>query len=130
MSKTSTRRRTEELYAQDQFGGVRGLDPLTPPTADFSRWIVIATYDQQRKRRHAVYLGHFPAFAVRTGAAAANAFEKRQSQRASPSGAAVLGDDQLGLNREVYDFKHHREYQFADEWTFTTVKRLPRIRQS
>jgi outer membrane receptor protein involved in Fe transport len=33
----------------------------------------------------------------------------------------VLGDDQLGLNREVYDINLTLEYQFENDWTFTTV---------
>jgi iron complex outermembrane recepter protein len=33
----------------------------------------------------------------------------------------VLGDDQLGLNREVYDLNLTAEYSFGDNWTFTTV---------
>ena len=39
----------------------------------------------------------------------------------NPGGAAALGNDQLGLNREVYDLNLTAEWQFADDWTFTTV---------
>ncbi|MDP4604912.1 MAG: TonB-dependent receptor [Erythrobacter sp.] len=106
----------EELYAQDQLG-VRGSLRYTP-TADFTLDLV-ATYDQQRNGGTPFVSGTFPAFAGAPGGAA-NAFENA-NLGGFPAGAAVLGDDQLGLNREVYDFNLTAEYQLADEWTFTTV---------
>ena len=39
----------------------------------------------------------------------------------SPLSAQVLGDDQLGLNREVYDVNLTASYEFAPGLTFTTV---------
>ncbi|MEM6584737.1 MAG: TonB-dependent receptor plug domain-containing protein, partial [Pseudomonadota bacterium] len=106
----------EELYAQDQLG-VRASLRYTP-SADFTLDL-IATYDQQRNGGTPFVSGAFPAFAGAPGGAA-NAFEDA-NLGGLPSAAAVLGDDQLGLNREVYDLNLTAEYQFADEWTFTTV---------
>ncbi len=106
----------EELYAQDQLG-VRASLRYTP-TADFSLDL-IATYDQQRNGGTPFISGTFPAFAGAPGGAA-NAFGDA-NLGGFPAGAAALGDDQLGLNREVYDFNLTAEYQFADDWTFTTV---------
>ncbi|SHN58987.1 TonB-dependent receptor [Erythrobacter sanguineus] len=106
----------EDLYAQDQLG-VRASLRYTP-TADFTLDLV-ATYDQQRNGGTPFTSGTFAAFAGAPGGAA-NAFEP-VNLGGNPAGAAVLGDDQLGLNREVYDFNITAEYQFADEWTFTTV---------
>jgi outer membrane receptor protein involved in Fe transport len=106
----------EDLYAQDQLGVRASL--RYSPTADFTL-DVIATYDQQRNGGTPFVSGTFPAF---TGAPGGpdNAFEDT-NLGGNPAGAAVLGDDQLGLNREVYDLNLTAEYQFADEWTFTTV---------
>jgi iron complex outermembrane recepter protein len=106
----------EDLYAQDQLG-VRGSLRYTP-TSDFTLDL-IATYDQQRNGGTPFVSGRFPAFLGAPGGAA-NAFEDA-NLGGNPAGAAALGDDQLGLNREVYDLNLTLEYQFADEWTFTTV---------
>jgi outer membrane receptor protein involved in Fe transport len=106
----------EELYSQDQLG-VRASLRYTP-TADFTLDLV-ATYDQQRNGGTPFISGTFPAFLGAPGGAA-NAFVDA-NLGGFPAGAAALGDDQLGLNREVYDFNITAEYQFADEWTFTTV---------
>lgn len=106
----------EDLYAQDQLG-VRASLRYTP-TADFTLDL-IATYDQQRNGGTPFISGTFPAFAGAPGGAA-NAFVDA-NLGGYPAGAAALGDDQLGLNREVYDFNITAEYQFADDWTFTTV---------
>jgi len=106
----------EDLYAQDQLG-LRGSIRFTP--TDAFTLDVIATYDQQRNGGTPFISGTFPAFAGAPGGPA-NAFEDA-NLGGFPEGAAVLGDDQLGLNREVYDFNITAEYQFADEWTFTTV---------
>ncbi len=106
----------EELYAQDQLG-VRASLRYTP-TPDFTLDL-IGTYDQQRNGGTPFISGTFPAFAGAPGGPA-NAFEDA-NLGGNPAGAAVLGDDQLGLNREVYDLNLTAEYQFADDWTFTTV---------
>lgn len=106
----------EELYEQNQVG-VRGSLRYTP-TPDFTLDLV-ATFDQQRNGGTPFISGTFPAFAGAPGGPA-NAFEDA-NLGGNPAGAAVLGDDQLGLNREVYDLNLTAEYQFADDWTFTTV---------
>ncbi len=106
----------EELYSQDQLG-VRASLRYTP-NADLTVDL-IGTYDQQRNGGTPFVSGTFPAFAGAPGGPA-NAFEDA-NLGGNPAGAAVLGDDQLGLNREVYDLNLTAEYQFADEWTFTTV---------
>ncbi|MGB3470720.1 MAG: TonB-dependent receptor [Erythrobacter sp.] len=106
----------EELYAQDQLG-VRASLRYTP-NADLTVDLV-ATYDQQRNGGTPFVSGTFPAFAGAPGGAA-NAFEPA-NLGGSPFSAEALGDSQLGLNREVYDVNLTAEYQFSDDWTFTTV---------
>lgn len=106
----------EELYAQDQFG-IRASVRYTP-TPDFTL-DVIGTYDQQRNGGTPFISGAFPAFAGAPGGPD-NAFVDA-NLAGSPFGADVLGDDQLGLNREVYDLNITAEYQISDDWTFTTV---------
>lgn len=106
----------EELYAQDQLG-VRASIRYTP-TADFTLDL-IGTYDQQRNGGTPFISGTFPAFAGAPGGPA-NAFEDA-NLGGNPAGAAALGDDQLGLNREVYDLNITAEYAFGDDWVFTTV---------
>ncbi|MEE4153705.1 MAG: TonB-dependent receptor [Erythrobacter sp.] len=106
----------EDLYAQDQLG-VRASIRFTP-TPDFTLDL-IATYDQQRNGGTPFISGTFPAFAGAPGGPA-NAFEDA-NLGGNPAGAAVLGDDQLGLNREIYDLNLTAEYAFSDDWTFTTV---------
>ncbi|MEQ5787818.1 TonB-dependent receptor [Erythrobacter sp. NFXS35] len=106
----------EELYAQDQLG-LRASIRYTP-SADFTL-DVIGTYDQQRNGGTPFISAAFPASATSPGGPA-NAFVDA-NLGGNPAGAAALGNDQLGLNREVYDLNITAEYQFADEWTFTTV---------
>jgi len=106
----------EDLYAQDQLGLRASLrwQPTNALTVD-----LIGTYDQQRNGGTPFVSGRFPGFAGAPGGAA-NAFGP-VNLGGNPAGAAVLGDDQLGLNREVYDLNLTAEYAFADDWTFTTV---------
>ena len=106
----------EELYSQDQLG-VRASLRFTP-TPDVTLDLV-GTYDQQRNGGTPFISGTFPAFAGAPGGPA-NAFENA-SLGGNPAGAAALGDDQLGLNREVYDLNFTAEYLVSDDWTFTTV---------
>jgi iron complex outermembrane recepter protein len=106
----------EELYSQDQFG-VRASLRYTP-TVDFTLDL-IATYDQQRNGGTPFISARFPAFAGAPGGPA-NAFQDA-NLGGNPAGAAALGDDQLGLNREVYDLNLTAEYAIDDEWIFTTV---------
>jgi iron complex outermembrane recepter protein len=106
----------EELYAQDQLGLRASLrwTPTTDLTVD-----LIGTYDQQRNGGTPFISGTFPGFTDAPGRAA-NAF-RNANLSGNPAGAVALGDDQLGLNREVYDLNLTLDYQFADGWSFTTV---------
>ena len=106
----------EELYAQDQLG-LRGSLRFTP-TSDLTIDL-IGTYDQQRNGGTPFISGTFPAFAGAPGGRD-NAFEDA-NLGGSPFSGAALGDDQLGLNREVYDVNLTAEWEFADSWAFTTV---------
>ncbi|MFO6446474.1 TonB-dependent receptor [Erythrobacter sp. NE805] len=106
----------EDLYAQDQLGLRASLrwTPTSDTTLD-----IIGTYDQQRNGGTPFISGRFPAAAGRPGGAA-NAFLPANLS-GNPAGAAALGDDQLGLNREVYDISLTLDHKFADDWSFTTV---------
>ncbi|MFM7377041.1 MAG: TonB-dependent receptor [Erythrobacter sp.] len=106
----------EELYAQDQLG-LRASLRWTP--TDRTTVDLIGTYDQQRNGGTPFISGRFPAFAGAPGGAA-NAF-RDVNLGGNPAGAAALGDDQLGLNREVYDINLTIDHQFEDDWSFTTV---------
>lgn len=106
----------KDLYAQDQLG-VRASLRYTPSN-DFTLDLT-ATYDQQRNGGTPFISARFPAFAGAPGGPA-NAFGKA-NLGGNPAGAAALGDDQLGLDREVYDLNITAAYEFADGWTFTTV---------
>lgn len=106
----------EDLYAQDQLG-LRGSLRFTP-SADFTLDLV-ATYDQQRNGGTPFISARFPAFAGAPGGPA-NAFVDA-NLGGNPAGAVALGDDQLGLNREVYDLNLTADYSFGDGWSFTTV---------
>lgn len=106
----------KDLYAQDQLGLRASL--RWTPTADLTVDLV-GTYDQQRNGGTPFVSGRFPAFTGAPGGAA-NAF-RDANLGGNPAGAAALGDDQLGLNREVYDLNLTLEHSFADGWTFTTV---------
>jgi len=106
----------EELYAQDQLGVRASLrwTPTTDLTVD-----LVGTYDQQRNGGTPFVSGTFPAFLGAPGGAA-NAF-RNVNLSGNPAGAAALGDDQLGLNREVYDINLTLSHQFENDWSFTTV---------
>tara|TARA_A100001391_G_scaffold7621_8_gene5029 strand:- start:44374 stop:46737 length:2364 start_codon:yes stop_codon:yes gene_type:complete len=102
----------EELYALDNLG-LRGSLRFTP--SDDLTIDLIGTFDRQRNGGTPFISGNFP-----TAAGAANPFGKAQLG-GSPLSASVLGKDKLGLDREVYDANLTAEWQFADNWTFTTV---------
>jgi len=106
----------KDLYAKDQFG-VRGSLRFTP--SPFVTVDLVGTYDQQRNGGTPFISGTFPAFAGAPGGAA-NAFEDA-NLAGSPYSAAALGDDQLGLNREVYDLNLTAQVELSDSLTFTTV---------
>lgn len=105
-------RQDEDLYSQDQLG-VRGSLRFTP--SDALTVDLIGTYDQQRN-------GGTPFISrvLPTEAGAGNPFGKAHLG-GSPLSAQVLGNDQLGLNREVYDLNLTASYEFVPGFTFTTV---------
>lgn len=105
-----------ELYAQDQLG-LRGSIRFTPN--DALTVDLIGTYDQQRNGGTPFISARLPASAASPGGPA-NAFVDA-NLGGNPAGAAALGNDQLGLNREVYDLNLTAEYRFSDAWSFTTV---------
>lgn len=107
---------TKDLYAQDQLG-LRASLRYTP-TADFTLDL-IGTYDRQRNGGTPFISARFPAFAGAPGGPA-NAFVDANLS-GNPAGAAALGNDQLGLIRDVYDLNLTAAYEFADGWSFTTV---------
>ena len=102
----------EELYSQDQLG-VRASLRFTP--SDALTIDLIGTYDRQRNGGTPFISGTFP-----TEAGAADPFGAA-NLGGSPFSAAVLGDGQLGLTRDVYDANLTLAYEFADGWTFTAV---------
>ncbi len=106
--------RQDDLYAQDQFG-LRGSLRFTP--SDALTIDLIGTYDQQRNSGTPFISGNFA-----TAAGPANIFGPANLSGA-PAGisASVLGSDDLGLRREVYDGNLTVSYDFADGWNFTTV---------
>ncbi|MCD2317308.1 TonB-dependent receptor [Sphingomonas sp. IC-11] len=105
-------RQDEDLYSQDQLG-VRASLRFTP--SDALTVDLIGTYDQQRN-------GGTPFISrvLPTEAGPGNPFAKAHLG-GSPLSAQVLGDDRLGLNREVYDLNLTASYEFAPGFTFTTV---------
>ncbi len=105
-------RQDEDLYAQDQLG-IRGSLRFTPD--DTLTVDLIGTFDRQRNGGTP-----FISRALPTADGPGNPFG-RANLDGSPLSAEVLGDDQLGLNREVYDVNLTASYDFADGWNFTTV---------
>ncbi|GAB5351622.1 TonB-dependent receptor [Qipengyuania sp. 483] len=106
----------EDLYAKDQFG-VRGSLRFTP--SPYVTVDIIGTYDQQRHGGTPFISGAFPAYVGAPGGAQ-NAFGDA-NLGGSPYSAEALGDDQLGLNREVYDVNLTAQVELSDSLTFTTV---------
>jgi outer membrane receptor protein involved in Fe transport len=105
-------RQEEDLYAQDQLG-VRASLRFTPN--DALTVDLIGTYDRQRhggtpfvSRRLPTEAGPGDPFGV-------------AHLGGSPLSAEVLGNDQLGLVRDVYDVNLTASYELADGLTFTTV---------
>ena len=111
----STNQRSE-LYAKDQLG-LRGSLRWTPSgdtTVD-----LIGTYDRQNHGGTPFISARFPAYLGAPGGFR-NAFGPA-NLGGNPAGAAALGNDQLGLKREVYDVNLTLSQQFEGDWTFTTV---------
>jgi outer membrane receptor protein involved in Fe transport len=105
-------RQEEDLYAQDQLG-VRASLRYTP--TDALTIDLIGTYDRQRNGGTP-----FVSRALPTEDGPGDPFG-RAHLGGSPLSAQVLGNDQLGLDREVYDVNLTASYDFADGWNFTTV---------
>jgi outer membrane receptor protein involved in Fe transport len=105
-------RQEEDLYAQDQLG-VRASLRFTPN--DALTVDLIGTYDRQRH-------GGTPFISRRlpTEAGPGDPFGVAHLG-GSPLSAEVLGSDQLGLVRDVYDVNLTASYELADGLTFTTV---------
>ncbi len=106
----------EELYAQDQLGLRASLRVTPNPDVTID---LVGTYDQQRNGGTPFISARFPASAASPGGPG-NAFVDA-NLGGNPAGAAALGDDQLGLNREVYDINFTVDIRLADDWSFTTV---------
>ncbi len=102
----------EELYAQDQLG-LRGSIRWKP--SDRVTVDLIGTYDRQRNGGTPFVSGTYA-----TSAGPANPFGKA-NLGGSPLSASVLGNSQLGLNRDVYDANLTIAAELTDEITFTTV---------
>ena len=109
-------RQQDDLYAQDQLGTRVSLRwrPTGQTLVD-----VVGTYDRQRNGGTPFVSGRLPAFAGAPGGPA-NAFGSA-NLGGSPYSAQALGDDQLGLDRDVYDANLTIEHQFGESFTFTTV---------
>lgn len=102
----------EELYAQDNLG-IRGSLRFTP--TDMLTIDLVGTFDRQRNGGTPFISGNFP-----TSAGPADPFGPANLGGSSFS-EAVLGKDQLGLDREIYDVNFTAEWEFADNLSFTTV---------
>ena len=109
-------RQEEELYAQDQLGLRASLRWRPGPDTLVD---LVGTFDRQDNGGTPFISGTFPAFAGAPGGAA-NAFEPARLG-GSPFSEEVLGDDQLGLDREIYDVNLTIEQALTDSITFTTV---------
>lgn len=102
----------EDLYAQDQLGLRLSLrwKPSDRVTVD-----LIGTYDRQRNGGTPFISGTYA-----TLAGPADPFGKA-NLGGSPVSGAVLGADQLGLDRDVYDANLTITAELSDAITFTTV---------
>ncbi|PSJ39137.1 TonB-dependent receptor [Sphingomonas deserti] len=101
----------DDLNGQDQLG-VRGSLRFTPSpdvTAD-----LILTYDRQRNPGTAFITNRVPP-ASQTGVFGPAWLG------GSPLSKEVLGLSKLGLHRDVYDANFTLAWDFADDWTLTTV---------
>jgi len=103
---------SRELYSQDQLG-LRASLRYTP--SDALTVDLIGTYDRQRNGGTPFISGTFP-----TEAGRANVFGPANLS-GSPVSAAVLGNAQLGLTRDVWDGNLTISYDFAPGWNFTSV---------
>ncbi|MEO1488352.1 MAG: TonB-dependent receptor, partial [Pseudomonadota bacterium] len=102
----------EDLNGVDQFG-VRGSLRFTP-TEDTTIDIV-ATYEEQNNPGTAFISGTIPATG---GDTSPFTFSELGG---SPFSAAVLGDEELSLDRSVFDISATVEHSFNENWTLTTI---------
>ncbi|QTD55631.1 TonB-dependent receptor [Parasphingorhabdus cellanae] len=102
----------DDLYAQNQLG-IRGSLRYTP-SDDFTADLIF-TYDRQRNSGTPFISGSLP-----TTAGPANPFGPA-FLGGSPFFPEVLGDDELGLIRDVYDANFTFSWDFDDDWTLTMV---------
>ena len=105
-------RQNRDLYAQDQLG-IRASIRYTP--TDALTVDLIGTFDRQDNGGTP-----FISRALGTQDGPGNPFG-RANLGGSPLSAQVLGNDQLGLDRKVYDLNLTAAYDFGDGWSFTTV---------
>ena len=102
----------DELYAQDNLG-LRGSVRLTPNDALMID--LVATYDRSRNGGTPFISGTFA-----TANGPADPFGDA-NLGGSPFSLDVLGKDQLGLDRNVYDLNATIDLDLGGGWSFTTV---------
>lgn len=102
----------DDLNGVDQFG-VRGSVRFTP-TPDLT-FDLVATYEEQNNPGTAFVSGTIPA----TGGD--NSPFTPSELGGSPFSESVLGLDELGLERSVFDISGTIEYNFGDNWTLTSI---------
>jgi outer membrane receptor protein involved in Fe transport len=105
-------RQKRDLYAQDQLG-IRASVRYTP--TDALTVDLIGTFDRQDNGGTP-----FVSRALPTSDGPGNPFG-RANLGGSPLSAEVLGNDQLGLDRKVYDLNLTASYDFDNGLSFTTV---------
>jgi outer membrane receptor protein involved in Fe transport len=105
-------RQKRDLYAQDQLG-IRASVRYTP--TDALTVDLIGTFDRQDNGGTP-----FVSRALPTSDGPGNPFG-RANLGGSPLSAEVLGNDQLGLDRKVYDLNLTASYDFGNGLSFTTV---------
>ncbi|MEM1131344.1 MAG: TonB-dependent receptor [Pseudomonadota bacterium] len=102
-----------DLYAQNQLGfraSLRWTPDAIPLTVD-----LVGTYDRQRNSGTPFVSGTLPA----TGGST-SPFDPVELS-GSPFSREVLGLEELGLEREVYDISLTVNYEFSDSLTYTQI---------
>lgn len=102
----------DDLYAQDQLG-VRGSLRFKP-SEDFTADLVL-TYDRQRNSGTPFINKKVPPV-FPSGSVYGDVW-----LAGSPLSEQALGAAKLGLHRDVYDVNLTANWNFADDWNFTTV---------
>lgn len=111
-SQTPNGPRIDDLNGQGQYGARVSL--RYTPTTDFTLDLV-GTYDGQRAPGTAFVSG---TFAPTGGTTSPYTFKEISG---SPVSAAVLGGDQPGLTRNVYDLNLTSSYKIDDSWSVTAI---------